>query len=87
MNVDQLRLIKHGLEGPFGKWLFDELKARRSSYTETFFSVIPQSIGDLAEREQYFGRINEISDLIRDLPTVVNELLKTAEEQESNPHE
>lgn len=74
--------VSEGLRGPFGKWLLEYFRETSNEVLGNAARILPESIKDEYEREQLIGKANALADLVSDIPTIINDKLKEAQQQE-----
>lgn len=77
----QLMEIEETLRGPTGQWLFDYLKQIKIEKVDTTISFIPANMSEMNEREQKFGEIKCLIDLLEQIPQLIKEQVKNSTDE------
>lgn len=74
--------VSEGLRGPFGRWLMTYLKDTIAETAKNAIALVPANLEEQNEREQMFGRVNALTELIDSLPTAIKDKLQETQQQE-----
>lgn len=83
MNYRQMQEVAEGLHGPFWKYIQDVAKQFAIDKTKEGVDMIPESLRDMNEREQFFGASKGIEEIITLIPDKIKSELTRLQKLEA----
>ena len=74
--------VREGLNTPMWRWLRQYLKEQSDQLRDAGLTLLPNTPGEVIEREQTFGRAKALAELVDQIPNTINEQLKQLGEQD-----